>query len=105
MKKRPIKFLILFVFLLMVQILNAQDMDIIKGQITSKTDKLPLPGVSVFVISNGLKISETISDFDGNYQLKIPDGLTDYKVMCSFIGMKTKEIKVKSTKMKNGNKK
>lgn len=53
---------------------------------TSSTDNAPIPGVSVIVegTSNG-----TSTDFDGNYQLNVPEGS---KLTFSFLGFATKTI-------------
>ncbi|WP_372773883.1 SusC/RagA family TonB-linked outer membrane protein [Mangrovibacterium sp.] len=63
----------------------AQDLTI-NGQVNSKDDGQPLPGVSV-VIKGTLK--GTITDMDGNFTLQAPSNGT---LQLSFIGMKSQEI-------------
>jgi TonB-linked SusC/RagA family outer membrane protein len=64
----------------------------ITGQVTSTEDGGPLPGVSVIVKGT---IIGTTTNFDGMYNLDVPD---NYNVLLfSFIGMKTKEVQIGST--------
>ncbi|MBW8334094.1 MAG: TonB-dependent receptor [Prolixibacteraceae bacterium] len=60
----------------------------VKGVVTSADDGQPIPGVSVVVkgTTNGI-----ITDFDGNYTLKVPGNST---LVYSFVGMKNQEIPV-----------
>jgi len=60
----------------------------ISGTITSASDKTPLSGVSVIVkgTTNGIT-----TDTNGKFFLNVPAGAT---LVVSFIGMRTKEIKV-----------
>lgn len=60
----------------------------LSGKVSSKDDGQPLPGVSVLVqgTTNG-----TITDFDGNYSLKVPaTGNLEF----SYIGMKSQLVKL-----------
>ena len=63
---------------------------LITGVVTSKTDGFPLPGVNVIVKGT---TTETQTDFDGLYEIKAKRG--DILVF-SYIGMKTKELRVGS---------
>ncbi|SOE21570.1 TonB-linked outer membrane protein, SusC/RagA family [Spirosomataceae bacterium TFI 002] len=60
----------------------------VSGQVTASEDNATLPGVSVIVkgSSNG-----TITDSDGNYQLKVPESAT---LVFSFIGYSKQEVLV-----------
>lgn len=60
----------------------------IKGQITSGTDNLPLPGVAVKVKGT---LQGTVSDFDGNYSIRADENAT---LQFSFIGFATAEVDV-----------
>lgn len=64
----------------------------ITGVVTSEEDGQPVIGASVLEkgTSNG-----TITDFDGNYQLKVADKAT---LVVSYVGMKTQEVKVTGMK-------
>ncbi len=64
---------------------------VIKGKVTD-AQKQPLPGVTIML--KGTTSVGTITDFDGNYNLKINDLATDV-IIASFIGMETQEIAVK----------
>ncbi len=80
----------LFVFLTFVgmQICFAQTREI-TGTVIDKSDKMPLPGVSVTLKSNPSQ--GTATDVNGKFTLKVNDG--DVLVF-SFIGMKSQEIAV-----------
>lgn len=68
---------------------NTEDAPIdIKGQITSGTDNLPLPGVAVKVKGT---LQGTISDFDGNYSIRADENAI---LQFSFIGFATLEESV-----------
>nr|WP_246223501.1 energy transducer TonB [Fulvivirga kasyanovii] len=60
----------------------------IKGQITSSEDGTGLPGVNVVVKGT---TTGTITDFEGNYTLNLPQG-TDPTLVVSFIGLSPKEV-------------
>ncbi|WP_405605682.1 TonB-dependent receptor domain-containing protein [Polaribacter sp. Asnod1-A03] len=80
---------ILFVVSAFISTINvsAQEKSI-SGTVTSKLDNATLPGVSV-VVQGTTKGTET--DFDGNYTIKTSVGEI---LSFSFLGMKTKTIKV-----------
>lgn len=67
--------------------LYAQEISV-KGHITSKEDGQPLPGASVVISGTA---SGTVTDFDGNYTLKVPANGT---LQFSYIGMKSQTINV-----------
>ena len=79
---------ILFITLLILsQFLVAQDKGTLKGLLTDKeTNNEPLPFANIII--KGTKIGTT-SDFDGNYQLKVPAG--NHVVIFSFLGYKAVE--------------
>src|SRR5690606_28221270 len=60
----------LFVLLLQVNFLQAQDKTV-TGTVTAEEDGMPIPGVNVVVVgtTNG-----TSTDFDGNYSIQVPEG-------------------------------
>lgn len=64
----------------------------VTGVVTSEEDGQPVIGASVLEkgTSNG-----TITDFDGNYQLKVADKAV---LVISYVGMKTQEVKVTGMK-------
>lgn len=63
----------------------------VSGVITSESDGLPLPGVSVIEkgTTNGVQ-----TDFDGKYTLKLTTGNT---LVYSYVGMKTEELPIHSS--------
>src|SRR5690606_26677691 len=74
----------LFVFLMGIS--NAQGQGItVSGTITSASDGLPLPGVSIVDVNDSSK--GVISDFDGNYTISLSSGTTSLRF--SSIGFKT----------------
>ena len=78
--------------LLLCSVINAQaqggGIDI-KGTVVDNTGE-PLIGASVIVKGNASQ--GTITDFDGNFQLKVPSEETIISV--SYVGMNTKDLKV-----------
>ncbi|MFD2915503.1 SusC/RagA family TonB-linked outer membrane protein [Psychroserpens luteus] len=60
----------------------------VTGTVTSATDGLPLPGVSVIVKGTTRGVQ---TDFDGNYSIKASTGET---LVFSFVGMKGSEKKI-----------
>lgn len=62
----------------------------VKGTVTSAEDNEPLPGVSIVVKGT---TTGTVTDFDGNYQISVPDGAV---LQFSFIGFKTVEETAKA---------
>ena len=74
----------LFVFLMGIS--NAQGQGItVSGTITSASDGLPLPGVSIVDVNDSSK--GVITDFDGNYAISLTSGTTSLRF--SSIGFKT----------------
>lgn len=68
---------------------------VIKGTVIAKTDKAPLPGVTIFDqnTKNGVA-----TDVDGKFSLKVSKGDT---LVISFIGFKTQRIKIDQQKELN----
>ena len=60
----------------------------VKGVVTSADDGQPIPGVSI--VEKGT-VNGIITDFDGNYTLKVPGNSV---LVFSFVGMKSQEISV-----------
>ncbi|HAJ82666.1 MAG TPA: SusC/RagA family TonB-linked outer membrane protein, partial [Zunongwangia profunda] len=86
--KRQFKKPVLFLFLLFSIQIWAQDKEI-SGTVVDE-DQIPLPGVNVRVKNSNIG---TVTDFDGNFSLSIPD--TDGMVIVfSSIGFTTKEVTV-----------
>ena len=78
--------LMLFSFSLM---LNAQNGITVRGTVTDNTSE-PLIGATVLV--KGQTALGTLTDIDGNFQLKVPSEQS--VLVISYVGMATKEIKV-----------
>ena len=70
---------------------KSQNQDVIKGTVKDKYGEA-LPGVTI-AIREFIGIG-TISDVDGKYTLQLPDKATKFTLVYSFVGMKTKEVKV-----------
>ena len=83
--KKP--YILLLVFTLILGTLRAQDIPI-GGKVTSATDQLPIPGVTVLIkgTSRG-----TVTDINGVYSLEAPTAGT---LQFSYVGMKKQEIPV-----------
>lgn len=65
----------------------------ITGTVVDK-DKNPLPGVSVFVKGTTVGVA---TDMDGKFNLSLPT-IQDITLVFSFVGMKTKEVKLTNDK-------
>ncbi len=83
--KRITLLLVLFVFAC-VQFALAQRT--ITGAVTSAEDGEPLPGVTVVI--KGETGKGAITDFDGKYSLKVPEGKIE--LIFSFVGMRSKTV-------------
>jgi len=85
---------LLLMFTFFISSLWAQTIPI-RGTVTSATDKMPIPGVTVQVkgTTNG-----TITDINGTYQV---DAATNATLVFSFIGMRLQEIPVNGRKQIN----
>ena len=77
-----------FIFMIGMQILQAQDRDI-SGVVTSSEDGQPIPGVQVIVKGTQLGV---VTDLDGKYSLKVPATATT--LVFKFVGMATQEITI-----------
>ena len=69
----------------------------ITGTVTSATDKLTMPGVTV-VVKETATIG-TITDSSGKYSIKIPEGSGN--IVFSFVGMKTKVVRIGTSNVLN----
>ena len=59
----------------------------LKGKITDKATKEPIPFANIVVEVGGVQVGGSTSDFDGNYQIKpVPPGKVDLKA--SYVGYK-----------------
>ncbi len=96
-------FKLIWGLLFVAAVTNAQQRPI-TGKVISSSDKMPLPGASVFIpsktISNQSDIDGlvesigvgVVTDFDGKFSLLLPEGTQQIAV--SFIGFQTKIISV-----------
>lgn len=89
---------LIFIFLSPLQEINGKD--ILKGTIRDK-NKMPIPGAVVSIKKDNRIIAGTYSNVDGQYELAVPDSIEKFILIYSFIGMKTKEIKIDRTKDKS----
>lgn len=87
LKKLFQQFCLLGIFLVVSQSYS-QDKLKISGNVSSETDTMPLPGVSVIVKGTNNGVS---TDFDGNYSIEAP---TNAVLVFSYIGFKTTELPV-----------
>jgi len=88
MKQSNIKFLLVFVSLLLTFSSMAQSKTLIRGKVISAVDKQPLIGVSVAEYDKNNRIlNGVITDIDGNYTLKISGG-TGTIISFSYISYK-----------------
>lgn len=103
-RKYPvILFFIVFIFSALTLSASASDrwskveqrMIKVTGTVTSATDGVPLPGVSIIVkgTSRG-----TVTDVDGNYSIEVPDNAV---LVFSFVGFETHEIEVRGRNVIN----
>jgi len=71
---------------------NGQDQQIIRGKITEKSGD-PVIGASIRV--KGFSVG-SVSDVNGNYQLKLPENAKT--LIVSYIGLKSKEVSIEGKK-------
>lgn len=84
------KLLFLIILICSSNVLVAQNIDIeIKGQVTDN-NSLPLPGASISVKNSQKGV---LTDFDGNYKLKVPVSAV---IVFSYVGYKTQEVVINS---------
>lgn len=62
----------------------------VKGKVTSSEDGLPLPGVTILDVNDNTR--GVVSDFDGNYEIKVSNRNTSLKF--SYIGFLTQTVAV-----------
>ncbi|MCX2678497.1 TonB-dependent receptor [Galbibacter sp. EGI 63066] len=85
----PILMLLLLFSTCLFAIEKTQAQQSVTGNVTSATDRSPLPGVSIIVQGTTIGV---VTDFDGNYQL---DGVaSDATLEFSYIGFKSQTISV-----------
>ena len=90
--KKP--YFLLFMFALLYNTLLAQDISV-NGKVSSATDNMPVPGVTVLVKGT---TKGTSTDVNGHYSLQAPsNGI----LIFSFIGMQTQEIAIDGKKQIN----
>ncbi|MBR5957694.1 MAG: SusC/RagA family TonB-linked outer membrane protein [Salinivirgaceae bacterium] len=86
------KFTMLLVCLLSLGVQQLFAQKSLSGTVISSEDNQPLPGVNVILKGT---TQGTITDFDGNFSLKVPDDAE--ALVFSFMGMQTKEVPIGST--------
>lgn len=64
-----------------------------EGTVVDEKTQEPLPFVAVLVKQNGKQVVGTVTDFDGNFSLELPEG--EYVLEISTIGYKKKTFTVK----------
>ncbi|MBL6449829.1 SusC/RagA family TonB-linked outer membrane protein [Fulvivirga sp. 29W222] len=79
--------LLCFAVVLSIPVAWAQER-VVSGKVTSEEDGSTLPGVNVLVKGT---TTGTITDFDGNYKITVPD---EAELLFSFIGFLTEEVPV-----------
>ena len=89
-------------FVTTVQAIMAQKT--ITGVVTEKmgNNLEPCIGVNVAFVNNQNRIlTGTVTDFNGQYSLKVPDGKEQLTLKFSYVGMKTQSFKYKGETQKN----
>ncbi len=87
------RFWVLGMFLMLLGMhANAQERKTITGKVTDETTGEPIIGANI-ILKGAVGIG-TVSDFDGEFSIKVPSA--DAVLSFSYIGFKTKEIKVGS---------
>lgn len=89
---KKISLLLVFLLFLGLQVIFAQTRDV-SGVVTSADDGATVPGASVVV--KGTTIG-TITDMDGHFNLKVPQG--DHTLLVSFVGLASQEVKLSDAK-------
>ena len=96
MNMKKIKSIFLIIAITLFSSVNAQQKVEITGKVIDETNQ-GIPGVNVIV--KGFK-QGTVTNFDGNYSIKVDDPASSTLVF-TFIGMKTKEEKIGKQKIIN----
>lgn len=65
---------------------------ILKGQVCDE-DGIPLPGAGVIIEGTNCGVG---TDYEGNFQLEIPNEFIKNKILFQFIGMETQRIKIRN---------
>ncbi|MGJ8548956.1 SusC/RagA family TonB-linked outer membrane protein [Winogradskyella wichelsiae] len=78
----------LIVFVLMCFSLSAQETTLIKGQVISSSDGMPVPGVNIVIVKTA---RGTTTDFDGNYQIQASKGEI---LQFSYLGFATQLVTI-----------
>jgi TonB-linked SusC/RagA family outer membrane protein len=80
-----------FLFILIILISSSiYSQSTVTGKVTAESDGLGLPGVNILV--QGIVGSGTITDYDGNYSIEVPENATHLQY--SFIGMRSEEVEI-----------
>ena len=84
--------LLLASFMMVCTAAMAQNTGTLKGKVTDKISKQPLPFVNVVVFLNGNLVTGGATDIDGEYTIK-PIDPGSYDVQFSFVGYQSQELK------------
>ena len=90
--KNKLKYKLLLVLVMVFNLSFSQEFTV-TGVVSGETDNMPLPGVSVIVKGT---TTGAQTNFDGEYSIKAEKGSV---LVFSFLGMKSQEIKVDSSKL------
>ena len=89
MKNKKLLCSVCFLFMFL-SVLSGQNI-MVKGNVTSKTDGLPIIGASV--IESTASANGTITDFDGNFTLTVKQGSL---LTISYVGFKSVKVEAKA---------
>ena len=95
-QNEKLKYFLLIIAIMLFSAVSAQQKAEITGKVVDETNQ-GMPGVNITI--KGTKIG-TVTNFDGNYVIKV-DNSASTSLVFSFIGMKTKEEKVGNKKVIN----
>ncbi len=102
--KLNIKIALLFLyafFLLNSTVMGQESKIVLRGKVISKLDKMPLVGVNIVELDiNNRIVNATITDFDGNYSLKV-SGAKDNSIVYTYIGFKKSVRKYQNSNIIN----
>lgn len=71
---------------------------ITEGTVIDEKTHEPLPFVAVLVKQNGKQVVGTVTDFDGNFSLELPEGEYEFEISCIGYKKKTFPVKLPSNK-------
>ena len=83
------RFLLITVMVLCTAALAIGQTMTVRGNVISKTDGEPIIGASVYVTGN--TTTGTLTDFDGNFMLEVPQNTESITI--SYIGFQSQQLK------------